>query len=60
MGDLPPWEGVGAGIIRRGGDRFQLIVPSLPMNKLAKQDLDILIVIFVALRLRGTPGVMDG
>ena len=42
------------------GDRFQLIVPSLPMNKLAKQDLVILIVIFVALRLRGTPGVMDG
>ena len=38
------------------GDRFQLIVPSLPMNKLAKEDLVILMVIFVALKLRGHLG----
>ena len=40
------------------GDRFKLIVPSLPVNKLANQDLVNLRVIFGA--LRGTPGVMDG
>ena len=32
----------------------------LSMNKLAKEDLVILMVIFVALKLRGTPRVMDG
>ena len=40
------------------GDRFKLIVPSLPANKLANQDLVNLRVTFGA--LRGTPGVMDG
>ena len=39
------------------GERFQVIVTSLLLNKLAKQDL-VFLVLFLA--LRGTSGVMDG
>ena len=50
MGDVPPWEGIGYDRLE-AGDMFWVIVTSLLLNKLAKQDLVILMLILVALGL---------